>query len=85
MAPKPKNPLYVVTNKGKDVESAKNLFDVLVKKFNLEPVIELLKTFLKMFAENAKSYATFVEMKKLFDQYVGPLLIMLNGFMGKTA
>lgn len=82
---KPKNPLYVVTNKGKDVESAKNLFDVLVKKFNLEPVIELLKTFLKMFMENAKSYATFVEMKKLFDQYVAPLILLLNNFKTKTA
>ena len=39
---KKKNPLYVVTNEGKDVETADNFWDAMVKKFNLAPLMEVL-------------------------------------------
>lgn len=77
---KKKNPLYVVTNKGKDVETALNFFDVLIKKFNLQPVIELLKVFLNILNENVKSYATFVAMKKWVEELLAPLMLLMAKF-----
>lgn len=36
------NPLYVVTNKGRDIEQAESLVDALVKRFGLTPGIRFL-------------------------------------------
>ena len=58
---KNKNPLYVV--KGKDVQEAKDLFDLVIKKLNLEPVVQFIQTMLKMILENIKNYPTFIAMK----------------------
>ena len=74
---KMKNPLYVV--KGKDVQEAKDLFDLVVKKFNLEPVFDFIQNMLKMILENIKSYATFVAMKNLLDE----LMVKYFGFVKK--
>ena len=57
---KNKNPLYVV--KGKDVQEAKDLFDLVIKKLNLEPVVQFILTMLKMILENIKNYPTFIAM-----------------------
>ena len=65
---KHKNPLYVV--KGKDVQEAKNIFDLVIKKLNLEPVVQFLQNMLKMILENIKSYPTFLAMKNLLDELV---------------
>jgi hypothetical protein len=65
---KNKNPLYVV--KGKDVQEAKDLFDLVIKKLNLEPVVQFIQTMLKMILENIKSYPTFIAMKNLLDELV---------------
>lgn len=65
---KNKNPLYVV--KGKDVHEAKDLFDLVIKKLNLEPVMEFIQNILKMILENIKTYPTFVAMKNLLDELV---------------
>ena len=54
---KAKNPLYVVTNEGKDVETADTIWDAVVKKFNLQPAIDLLMTVFKLIAEQINSYA----------------------------
>ncbi len=85
MTKKSKNPLYVVTNNGAQVEQAKDLLDLLIKKFNLAPVIEILKVFLKMLSENVKSYAMFVEVKNLIDKYLAMIMPLLQTFMAKTA
>ena len=72
---KNKNPLYVV--KGKDVQEAKDLFDLVIKKLNLEPVVQFIQTMLKMILENIKNYPTFIAMKNLLDElvvrYFGPV------------
>ena len=47
-----KNPLYVVTNEGKDVETAESLWDAMVKKFNLQPAIDLLMMMVEIIAIN---------------------------------
>lgn len=65
---KNKNPLYVV--KGKDVQEAKGIFDLVIKKMSLEPVIEFIQNMLKMILENIKTYPTFVAMKNLLDELV---------------
>ena len=57
---KRKNPLYVVTNDGKDVESADTLWDAVVKRFNLQPLIDILMTLMEMIAKQVNSYAALV-------------------------
>ena len=57
---KRKNPLYVVTNDGKDVESAETLWDAVVKRFNLQPLIDILMTLMEMVAKQVNSYAALV-------------------------
>lgn len=63
---KNKNPLYVV--KGKNVQEAKNLFDLVVKKLNLEPAIEILSNIFKMMLAQVTSYPMFVAVKNWLDQ-----------------
>ena len=65
---KNKNPLYVV--KGKDVHEAKDIFDLVIKKLNLEPVVQFIQNMLKLILENIKSYPTFVAMKNLLDELI---------------
>lgn len=65
---KNKNPLYVV--KGKDVQEAKDVFDLVIKKLNLEPVVQFIQNMLKLVLENIKSYPTFVAMKNFLDELV---------------
>ena len=65
---KNKNPLYVV--KGKDVQEAKDIFDLVIKKLNLEPVVQFIQSILKMILENIKNYPTFIAMKNLLDELI---------------
>lgn len=65
---KKKNPLYVV--KGTDVEEASGLVDMLVKKFNLEPLISMLKNLFEILLEMVSSYAMFKVVKDFVDQFV---------------
>ena len=72
-----KNPLYVVTNDGKDVEAAESIWDAVVKKFNLQPAIDLLWTLLEILAKQINSYAALVWLQKeleRFNQSVDKLL-----------
>lgn len=63
---KNKNPLYVV--KGQNVQEAKNLLDLVLKKFNLEPAVEIFSGILKMLLAQVTSYPMFVAVKSWFDQ-----------------
>lgn len=65
---KNKNPLYVV--KGKNVLEAKNIFDLVLKKFNLEPMFEVLTNIMKMLLSQVTSYSGFVAVKAWFDDLV---------------
>jgi len=75
---KNKNPLYVV--KGKDIEEASGLFDLVVKKLNLQPVIDVFNSLLKMLLEQVKSYPTFVAIKELIDELIVKYFGMLKKF-----
>ncbi len=70
---KAKNPLYVVTNDGKDVESATNLFDMLVKKFGLEPLMQIFKSIVDMISGQVGNYGFFLFLQDLVDQFVAIL------------
>lgn len=80
---KTKNPLYVV--KGQNVEEAKSFFDMLLKKFDLEPVFNFLQQMLTLLLEQVKSYPTFVIVKTMIDQWMAQLMPMLQGVMGMFA
>ena len=77
---KSSNPLYVV--KGKQVEAAANWFDLLVKKFDLEPVVAFLQQILNMLLAQVSSYPVFMAVKGMIDQLMeklAPLLAMMAG------
>ena len=82
---KQKNPLYVV--KGQNVEQAKNFFDMLIKKLELEPVINFLQSMITMLLEQVKSYPTFLLVKNMIDQWMAqlmPILQTLSGMLQKA-
>jgi ABC-type polar amino acid transport system ATPase subunit len=58
---KNKNPLYVV--KGKDVQEANSVIDLVIKKFNLEPVMNVLKNIFYLLIEQVQSFASFQAVK----------------------
>jgi hypothetical protein len=70
---KKKNPLYVVTNKGKDIEQADGVWDALVKKFHLAPVIEFFQMIFDFLLAKVNSYAWFVVIKQKIDELVESL------------
>ena len=76
MNKKAKNPLYVV--KGDQVEPANNIIDLLVKKFNLGPVIDFFNMIFKILLENVKSYAALEVIIKIMDDINKRLMLFKN-------
>lgn len=68
MAKKTKNPLYVVTQKGSVVEEAAGFIDLLIKKFNLAPVINFFNWLFKALLEQVEDYPTFIAVKNFIDR-----------------
>ena len=62
-----KNPLYVVTNNGVDVEAANSLLDLLLKKTGLDQLIPILENIMAILLSQVNSYPMFMEVKKIFD------------------
>lgn len=77
MSRKKQNPLYVVTNKGKDVQEAKGFFDLVVKKFGLEGIVGILEGMMSSLFEMVTSYAMFVSVKNFFDQIFHQIELVL--------
>lgn len=71
MKKKIENPLYVV--KGDSVEEATGVLDMLVKKFNLEPVFDFFMQVIKMILENVKSYAAIAMINELMEEFMARL------------
>lgn len=74
---KNKNPLYVV--KGSTVMEAKNFFDMVLKRFNLEPAFEVIMNIVRMLLNQVTSYPMFVAVKNFVDQVMAKIM----GLMGK--
>lgn len=65
-----KNPLYVVTNDGKDVESAHGFIEMLVKKFGLEPVMVMIKSLIDSLPGFSGNYGAFLFLQDMIDKFV---------------
>jgi hypothetical protein len=72
------NPLYVVTNNGKDVQEARGVFDLWVKKLGLDPVLELIDFLIKSLSSLVSNYAMFVAVKEVFDAYLEQIQFFLS-------
>jgi hypothetical protein len=70
MATKNSNPLYVVTNKGRDIEAASGIWDVFVKKFHLTPFIDAFEAIFQELLEMAKSYPMLVSVQQMFAEFI---------------
>lgn len=70
MNKKSTNPLYVVTNKGKDVEVASGFIDALIKRFHLAPFIEAFEAIFKDLMDLVKSYPLLVSVNLYISQMV---------------
>ena len=65
-----KNPLFVVTNRGRDVQEAFSLWDALATKWNLEAYWEAFQVLFDFFLGQAQNYAFFMAFKEWFDQFI---------------
>ena len=73
-----KNPLYVV--KGKDVLEASSVVDLVIKRFNLEPVLKVLGNILQFLFNQIKDYPSFQAVKALIDRIVVQYLGIVKRF-----
>lgn len=65
---KTKNPLYVV--KGKEVQEASSVLDLVIKKFNLEPMIRIMNNIFQMLLDQVKNFAMYKAVKQFIDEVV---------------
>jgi len=80
---KTKNPLYVV--KGKDVQEASSMLDLFIKKFNLEPLMTVLKNIFNLLLEQVENYAMFLVIKNFLDEILQKLVELGKKFGLVTA
>ncbi|MBT3983174.1 MAG: hypothetical protein HOE90_17605 [Bacteriovoracaceae bacterium] len=78
MSNRKKNPLYVVTNNGKDVEQAKGALDAFIKKYGLEPAMKVFNIIMELLATKATTYPMFMVFKNALDNLLTQLETMLN-------
>lgn len=72
------NPLFVVTNKGKDIEQAEGFIDALIKKYGLKPIIELFNSLFVLISEKLKGHTAVVILSGLVDDFVDSLESLLK-------
>lgn len=70
---KKKNPLYVVTNDGKDVEEAEGFIDALIKKFSLGPVIDFFNLIFQIIIDQVGGVVAMDLIKGIIDEFVDSL------------
>jgi hypothetical protein len=78
MSTKAKNPLYVV--KGKEVQQAAGWIDLLVKKFDLEPIVTMLQQLLSMLLAQVQNYHVLGLVKGYLDQILAQLQMLFGRF-----
>jgi hypothetical protein len=87
--PKKTNPLYVVTNKGKDVQEVESLFDAFVKKLHLQPFVDLFMDvwlqIIEQLTEMVTNYSMFMVVKSMIDEWVEKILDLAQKLGVKTA
>jgi hypothetical protein len=75
---KAKNPLYVV--KGKDVEAASGFLDLMIKKFNLGPIIQMIQALMGELLKSVQTYSMFEAVKKVIDDLIAKTLGLVQKF-----
>lgn len=65
---KNKNPLYVV--KGKEVQEASSMIDLVIKRFNLEPSINILRNLFYLLLEQVENFAMYQAVKGFIDEII---------------
>ena len=75
-----RNPLFVVTKKGKIVEQADNFIDALIKKIGLTPAIEVIKNLIQMALETTKGYVSIVLVDQILALWSQILMAVQNLF-----
>jgi hypothetical protein len=65
-----KNPLYAVTNSGKDVEEAANLLELMILKFQLRPLIDFIKTIFEILLSSVKSSAQLETVQQFLEKII---------------
>lgn len=73
-----KNPLYVVTNDGKDVLKAEGFFDAMVKKFGLEPILHILNSLVDLLSDQVGNYGFFLFLQEFIDNIVESMTEIKN-------
>ncbi len=73
-----KNPLFVVTNNGQDVEEAESLFDALIKKMGLEPILEFMNTIIQIIMEQVGGMVALELIRGFIDELVDALEKLLK-------
>ena len=75
---KNKNPLYVV--KGKEVQEASSLLDLVLKKFNLEPVVQILQNIFKMLLEQVKNWPMLKAVEAFMQEMIQKIMSLGRNF-----
>lgn len=68
-----KNPLFVVTNNGKDVEAAEGFIDAIIKKMGLSPVLEFLQMIFDILMEQVGGLVALELFRGILDEVVDTL------------
>jgi hypothetical protein len=71
------NPLYVISKNGIDVQKASNLFDLFLKKSGLDQFVVILETIIAQLLSEVKTYAVFIEVKKVIDNLLNAVFAII--------
>lgn len=77
-ARKKSNPLFVVTNGGKDVEQAEGPLDALIKKLSLGPALQFLEMIFQMIIDQVGGLVALDMIKGILDEFVDALEKLLK-------
>lgn len=75
---KNKNPLYVV--KGNTVLEAQGVFDLVLKKFNLDAAYQVLKSIIELLLRQVNSYPAFLAVKGMIDRFLETFALAASRF-----
>lgn len=65
-----KNPLFVVTNNGQDVEQVEGFVEAFIKKLGLQPFIEFVNTILEVLMEQVGGMVALELARGFLDEVI---------------
>ncbi|MGB0453454.1 MAG: hypothetical protein ACPGJV_07040 [Bacteriovoracaceae bacterium] len=81
MSSKRKNPLYVVTNKGVDIETANNIIDALFKRLGLDSIYKYFEMLIEGIVTSLKDFSTIPGVLKSFQEFLDDLIKRMQLFI----